>query len=42
MIDAIHGVELEDWQEIPLYVMNQRANVKFVYREMEEAYFNNF
>ena len=42
MIDAVQAVEFEDWQEIPLYEMNQRANANFVYREMEEAYFNDF
>jgi glyoxylase-like metal-dependent hydrolase (beta-lactamase superfamily II) len=42
MFDAVKAVEFEDWQNIPLYEMNQRANANFVYREMEQAYFNDF
>lgn len=42
MLDAVQGVEFEDWQNVPLYEMNQRANANFVYREMEKAYFDNF
>jgi len=42
MLDAVQGVEFEDWQDVPLYEMNQRANANFVYREMEKAYFDDF
>jgi glyoxylase-like metal-dependent hydrolase (beta-lactamase superfamily II) len=41
MLDAVQGVEFEDWQDAPLYEMNQRANANFVYREMEQAYFDD-
>ena len=34
MIDAVQGAEFVDWQEIPLYEMNQRTNANFVYRVM--------
>jgi glyoxylase-like metal-dependent hydrolase (beta-lactamase superfamily II) len=40
MLDAVQSVEFEDWQAVPLYEMNQRANANFVYREMEKAYFD--
>jgi len=40
MHDAVQNVEFEDWQAVPLYEMNQRANANFVYREMEKAYFD--
>lgn len=40
MLDAVQNVEFEDWQAVPLYEMNQRANANFVYREMEKAYFD--
>ncbi len=42
MLDAVQAVEFKDWQKMPLYEMNQRANANFVYREMEQAYFNDF
>jgi glyoxylase-like metal-dependent hydrolase (beta-lactamase superfamily II) len=41
MLDAVQSVEFEDWKEVPLYEMNQRANANFVYREMEKAYFDD-
>ena len=41
MLDAVQSVEFEDWQNVPLYEMNQRANANFVYREMEKAYFDD-
>jgi glyoxylase-like metal-dependent hydrolase (beta-lactamase superfamily II) len=41
MLDAVQSVEFEDWQDVPLYEMNQRANANFVYREMEQAYFDD-
>lgn len=41
MLDAVQGIEFEDWQAAHLYEMNQRANANFVYREMEKAYFEN-
>lgn len=42
MLDAVRNVEFKDWQDVPLYDSNQRANANFVYREMEQAYFENF
>lgn len=42
MLDAVQAVQFKDWQEMPLYEMNQRANANFVYREMEKAYFDDF
>ena len=42
MLDAVQAVEFKDWQHLPLYEMNQRANANFVYREMEKAYFDDF
>jgi glyoxylase-like metal-dependent hydrolase (beta-lactamase superfamily II) len=41
LLDAVKSVEFEDWQDTRLYQENQRANANFVYREMENAYFNN-
>jgi glyoxylase-like metal-dependent hydrolase (beta-lactamase superfamily II) len=41
MLDAVQSVEFEDWQDVPLYEMNQKANANFVYREMEKAYFDD-
>jgi len=40
MLDAVEGVEFKDWQNVPLYEMNQRANANFVYREMEKEFFD--
>ena len=37
MLVAVQAVEFEDWQDVPLYESNQRANANFVYREMEKA-----
>jgi glyoxylase-like metal-dependent hydrolase (beta-lactamase superfamily II) len=42
LLDAVKNVEFADWQNTRLYKENQRANANFVYREMENAYFNNF
>jgi len=42
MLDAVRVVEFEDWKNMPLYEMNQRANANFIYREMEKEYFDNF
>ena len=42
MLDAVQSVEFEDWQDVPLYEQNQRANANFIYREMEKAYFDDF
>ncbi len=42
MLDAVKNVEFEDWRNTRLYEANQRANANFVYREMEQNYFNNF
>lgn len=42
MLDAVQDVEFEDWQDMPLYEVNQRANANFIYREMEKEYFDDF
>jgi glyoxylase-like metal-dependent hydrolase (beta-lactamase superfamily II) len=39
LYDAVRQVEFEDWQDTPLYKENQQANANFVYREMEQAFF---
>lgn len=40
MLDAVQNVEFKDWKDVPLYEENQRANANFVYREMEQAFFD--
>ena len=40
LLDATENTDFEDWKAVPLYESNQRANAAFVYREMEQAYFN--
>jgi glyoxylase-like metal-dependent hydrolase (beta-lactamase superfamily II) len=40
LLDAIEETEFEDWKDTRLYESNQRANADFVYREMEQAFFN--
>lgn len=40
LLDATEHTDFEDWKAVPLYESNQRANAAFVYREMEQAYFN--
>jgi glyoxylase-like metal-dependent hydrolase (beta-lactamase superfamily II) len=40
LLDATEHTDFEDWKDVPLYESNQRANAAFVYREMEQAYFN--
>ena len=42
MFDAVQGVEFDDWQNVRLNELNQKANANFVYREMEKSYFDNF
>ena len=39
MQDAIDNTEFDDWKSVRLYSLNQRPNLNFVYREMEEALF---
>ena len=41
LLDAVEGVVFDDWQNVRLYEENHRANVNFVYREMEKAYFED-
>ena len=38
--DAVDSIEFEDWKKVRLYGLNHRANVGFVYREMEAAAFD--
>ncbi len=40
LLDAVEQTDFEDWKDVPLYESNQRANASFVYREMEQAFFN--
>jgi len=40
LLDAVQQTEFDDWKEVRLYETNQRANAGFVYREMEQAFFN--
>lgn len=42
LYDAVKDVEFEDWKGVRLYEENQRANANFVYREMEQEYFEKF
>mgnify|MGYP001144187230 CR=1 FL=1 len=37
--EAVDKAEFEDWKDVRLYDVNQRANANFVYREMEQAFF---
>jgi predicted peroxiredoxin len=40
LLDATQQTDFDDWKETRLYEANQRANAGFVYREMEQAFFN--
>jgi glyoxylase-like metal-dependent hydrolase (beta-lactamase superfamily II) len=40
LLEATQQTDFEDWKETRLYEANQRANAGFVYREMEQAFFN--
>jgi len=42
LYDAVQRVEFDDWKQTRLYQQNQKANANFVYREMEQAFFENF
>jgi hypothetical protein len=42
ILDAVQNVHFHDWQDTRLYEANQRANANFVYREMEQAFFEDF
>jgi glyoxylase-like metal-dependent hydrolase (beta-lactamase superfamily II) len=37
--EAVDDSEFADWQTIPLYQLNHKKNIDFVYREMEQALF---
>ena len=37
--DAMDSTEFTDWQNVPLYKLNHKKNIDFVYREMEEELF---
>lgn len=37
--DAVDSSEFPDWKDVPLYQLNHKKNVDFVYREMEEELF---
>lgn len=39
LLDAVNKADLPLWKTIPLYDLNHRANANFVYREMEQEYF---
>jgi glyoxylase-like metal-dependent hydrolase (beta-lactamase superfamily II) len=40
LLDATQQTDFDDWKDTRLYEENQRANASFVYREMEQAFFN--
>lgn len=40
LLDATQQSDFDDWKDTRLYEENQRANAGFVYREMEQAFFN--
>ncbi|MFN2338264.1 MAG: hypothetical protein ABR544_04755 [Gammaproteobacteria bacterium] len=35
LMEAVEQVEMQEWQNVPLYEENQRANTSFIYRELE-------
>lgn len=37
--DAVESNEFEEWKDVPLYELNHRKNLEFVYREMEQVLF---
>jgi glyoxylase-like metal-dependent hydrolase (beta-lactamase superfamily II) len=37
--EAVERTDFPDWRHVRLYGLNHRANVNFVYREMEQEYF---
>ncbi len=39
MQQAIDQTQFDDWKSVPLYEQNQRPNLNFVYREMEQELF---
>jgi glyoxylase-like metal-dependent hydrolase (beta-lactamase superfamily II) len=42
LYDAVQNTEFAQWKDTRLYEENHRANANFVYREMEQEYFDNF
>jgi glyoxylase-like metal-dependent hydrolase (beta-lactamase superfamily II) len=39
LLDAVNQADLPEWKNTRLYNLNHRANANFVYREMEQEYF---
>jgi len=39
LMDALNDADMPQWQDVPLYDENQRANASFIYREMELEFF---
>ena len=37
--DAMDSSKFSEWQDVPLYQLNHKKNIDFVYREMEQALF---
>ena len=37
--DAVDNTEFADWKNVPLYQLNHKKNIDFVYREMEQELF---
>jgi glyoxylase-like metal-dependent hydrolase (beta-lactamase superfamily II) len=37
--EAVDNNEFADWQDVPLYKLNHKKNIDFVYREMEQELF---
>lgn len=42
LYDAVQNSDFPDWKNTRLYEENHRANANFVYREMEQKYFDEF
>lgn len=39
LLDAVNNADMPEWKNVPLYELNHRANANFIYREMEQEYF---
>jgi glyoxylase-like metal-dependent hydrolase (beta-lactamase superfamily II) len=39
LLDAVNNADMPEWKNVRLYEPNHRANANFVYREMEQEYF---
>jgi hypothetical protein len=39
LLDAVDKSAMPEWKDTRLYELNHRANANFIYREMEQEYF---